>query len=234
VYITLLTPTGAREDLVEGLGAGADDYLTKPCHPEELRARLRTGQRILQLEDILVGAREEMRVQATQDSLTRLLNRGAIFAALTSKLHNARLRMSELSLMLCDIDHFKKINDTYGHHVGDEVLREVAARLKGSVRKGAVGRYGGEEFMLLLEGCGGEFLGTVSNRICAMIRSVPIETSAGPLQVTMSAGAVVIEDELSQLSTEKIVQRADLLLYQAKRQGRDRAVVDCVPLPLSA
>lgn len=225
IYIALLTSKDSKEDLVAGLEAGADDYITKPCHPEELRARLRTGRRILQLEDILVEAHEEMREYATRDALTQLLNRGAIFDSLSTKLTASRTRGTQLSVVLCDVDHFKLINDTYGHMVGDEVLREIAERLKGNVRKGVVGRYGGEEFMLLLEGCGPDHIDMVANRICSAVRSTPILTSAGPLHVTISAGAIAADPDDREASIEALVQQADQLLYLAKRAGRDRAMV---------
>jgi two-component system cell cycle response regulator len=224
-YIALLTSKDSKEDLVAGLEAGADDYLTKPCHPEELRARLRTGQRILQLEDILVEAHEEMRLNATRDALTQLLNRGAIFETLAGKLKQSKLQGTELALLMCDVDHFKKVNDTYGHRVGDEVLREVAERLRNNVRKGAVGRYGGEEFLLLLEGCGADHVGMVADRICSVIRATPIMTSVGPLHITVSAGALAVGEARADDNLEALVQQADEFLYEAKRSGRDRAIV---------
>jgi two-component system, cell cycle response regulator len=225
IYIALLTSKDSKEDLVAGLEAGADDYLTKPCHPEEMRARLRTGRRILQLEDILVEAHEEMRRHATRDSLTQLLNRGAIFDALGAKLTQARLRGTDFAVLLCDVDHFKLVNDTYGHMVGDEVLREIADRLKSNVRKGVVGRYGGEEFLLLLEGCGPDHVEMVANRICSVIRTMPVMTSAGALNITISGGALGVDARVAEQSAEVLVQHADQLLYAAKRSGRDRVAV---------
>src|SRR6202044_593173 len=110
VYILLLTSKESSEDIVHGLEAGADDYLTKPCHPAELHARLHTGRRILQLEDRLIEAREEMRYKATHDALTGLLDRGAILSLLQGELLRSTRERSPVSLLLCDIDHFKQIN----------------------------------------------------------------------------------------------------------------------------
>jgi two-component system cell cycle response regulator len=154
VHIILLTSKNSKADIVEGLESGADDYLIKPFDPEELKARLRTGLRILQLEDNLVEAREGMRFKATHDDLTALLNRGAILELLTRELCRTRREDGCTVVLLVDLDHFKRVNDTYGHVVGDEVLREVARRLLASVRSyDFVGRYGGEEFLIVLNNC---------------------------------------------------------------------------------
>ena len=154
VYIMLLTANDKVGNLVEGLESGADDYLTKPFHPQELRARLRVGLRMLELESSLVEARENLRFKASHDALTSIWNRGAIIELLERELSRARRDGSSVGILLADIDHFKRINDTRGHLVGDEVLRAVTGRLKGEVRSyDAVGRYGGEEFLILLPGC---------------------------------------------------------------------------------
>ena len=226
VYIILLTSKDSKGDLIAGLEAGADDYLTKPCNLEELRARLRTGERILLLEDILVKAREEMRFNATHDGLTHLLNRTAIIQRLRDELDKVRDVGREFSVVICDVDHFKRINDTYGHPVGDEVLREVAIRLKKSVRVAdAVGRFGGEEFLFVLEGCTAPGLEHLTEVICEGIRSTPIMTSAGPVHVSISAGALHLGSAEDGLSADRVLQKVDAALYDAKRGGRDRFVV---------
>ncbi len=220
VYIILLTARDTKDDLVKGLEAGADDYLTKPCHPEELRARLRTGQRVLHLEDRLVEARNQMQVRATYDALTGVLNRGAILERLAAR----GKEPGDFAVVMCDVDHFKRVNDTHGHPVGDEVLREVARRLESLAGSGdAVGRYGGEEFLLLLEGCAGEQVGRRAEAVCAAIRELVFATSAGALPVTVSAGAMGAQ------GVDHVLQEVDLLLYRAKRGGRDRAVVGTGP-----
>ena len=223
VFIILLTSRDSKEDLIAGLEAGADDYLTKPCHPEELGARLRTGQRILQLEDILVGARNDMHFHATHDSLTQILNRRAILDTFSRKLAQSQSGIGEFGLMLCDIDHFKCINDSHGHPVGDEVLREIARRIRENVRDELVGRYGGEEFLILLDGCSHKHLQLVADRICHTIRSLPVLTSAGLLPITVSAGAVHIASGIRLPAAGTLIQEVDELLYRAKREGRDRA-----------
>ncbi len=134
VYILLLTSRQDAEDVVAGLEAGADDYITKPFHPAVLRARLHTGRRILSLEETLVQAREEMRFKATHDALTSLWNRASILSMARSELRRSAREARPFSLLLCDIDHFKRVNDDHGHLVGDFVLEEVARRLTAAVR----------------------------------------------------------------------------------------------------
>jgi len=225
VYILLLTAKELSENIVTGLEAGADDYLTKPCHPAELKARLHTGHRILQLEDKLVEAREEMRFKATHDSLTSLWDRGAILTLFRGALTRSMRECFPISILLCDIDHFKRINDVHGHLAGDEVLREVSRRLLGAVRvTDSVGRYGGEEFLLVLSGCSREHLGFLAEQVRKAIGSTPFSTSFGEIPVTMSAGAVTIEDWNESIPIERFIHAADESLYRAKRSGRNQVV----------
>jgi diguanylate cyclase (GGDEF)-like protein len=224
-YILLLTAKRSREDVVIGLKAGADDYLTKPFHPAELEARLNTGRRILRLEDKLVEAREEMRFKATHDGLTSLWNRAAILTLLRSELSRSIRDRTAVSLLLCDIDHFKRINDVHGHLVGDEVLQIVSRRLLDSVRLyDAVGRYGGEEFLIVLTGCVDEDLRHRAEQVRKAISSIPIPTNTGPISVSMSLGAVTIESGETTLPIELFLKQADEALYQAKAAGRDKVV----------
>jgi diguanylate cyclase (GGDEF)-like protein len=224
-YILLLTAKHSREDVVIGLKAGADDYLTKPFHPAELEARLNTGRRILRLEDKLVEAREEMRFKATHDGLTSLWNRAAILTLLRSELARSMRDRSAVSLLLCDIDHFKQINDNHGHLVGDEVLQIVSRRLLDSVRLyDAAGRYGGEEFLIVLTGCVGEDLRYRAEQVRMAISSFPIPTTTGPISVSMSVGAITIENWEKALPIELFLKQADDALYQAKAAGRDKVI----------
>jgi two-component system, cell cycle response regulator len=224
VYMLLLTAKQASEDVVAGLRAGADDYLTKPCNQAELEARLHTGRRILELEDKLVEAREEMQFKATHDGLTTLWNRNAIMSLLQSELSRAVRLHAPVSLILCDIDHFKRVNDVHGHLVGDEVLQEVARRLMDSVRlHDAVGRYGGEEFLIVLGGCDEENLEVRAEQIRRGIAAAPFSILDGSLllPVSMSAGAVTVPDWDITMPLEPYIKLADDALYRAKAAGRN-------------
>ncbi len=224
-YIVLLTAKDAKESVVEGLESGADDYLTKPFHPQELKARIRVGMRVLELEDNLVQAREAMRYKATHDNLTGVWNRGAILDALNREIWRSRREGNSLGILMLDLDHFKSVNDTYGHIAGDCVLREVARRMQKDIRPyDAIGRYGGEEFLVLLPGCGTPETREKAERLRLAITGEPIETLEGALRVTVSLGGVTTSDRPRD-SENQILQLADTALYQAKEEGRNRTVM---------
>jgi two-component system cell cycle response regulator len=221
VHIVLLTSKESKTDIVEGLESGADDYLIKPFDPAELTARLRTGLRILQLEDKLVEAREEMRFKATYDALTGLFNRGVILDLLARELSRTARTAGCTAVLMGDVDHFKTINDTHGHLVGDEVLREVARRILASVRSSDfIGRYGGEEFLIVLNNCDASSLLMRAEAIRQAIASVPVQTAQGPLPVTMSLGAFSNQD-WGVLPVNEILREVDGALYNAKAAGRN-------------
>ena len=221
VYMILLTSKEAKQDVVEGLESGADDYLTKPFDPEELKARLRTGLRILNLEDRLVEAREEMRFQATHDVLTGLWNRGMIMEVLGRELTRSHRERASTAILLCDLDHFKRINDTYGHLVGDDVLREAAKRLLSSVRSyDIVGRYGGEEFLVILNNCNPAYGFARADEIRKAIGQQPVQTSGGPISITLSLG-LLLSQEWGRKPAQELLREADAALYAAKAAGRN-------------
>jgi two-component system cell cycle response regulator len=221
VHIVLLTSRGSKQDIVAGLEAGADDYLIKPWDASELMARLRVGQRILQLEDRLVEARETMRFKATHDPLSAVFNRGVIVDLLDRELARTRREKGCTVVMLGDLDHFKSINDQYGHIVGDEVLREIARRLLGSVRSyDFVGRYGGEEFLIVLNNCDSGQAIVRAEEVRNGIANQPVQTMRGPLPITMSLGVLASRD-WDLRSVEEILGEADSALYQAKANGRN-------------
>lgn len=222
VYILLLTSRETTEDMVAGLESGADDYLTKPFKPAELNARLLTGRRILSLEEKLVEAREGMRFRATHDGLTGLLNRAAIVTRLQHALDTLPHGGERFALLLCDVDHFKKVNDLQGHNAGDAVLQEIGSRLREVARPlDCVGRYGGEEFLVLLWDADAASLASRAEEFRASIDARMFEACSKHLQVTVSIGAVAVTGEHGGLELREIVGCADQALYAAKSQGRN-------------
>ncbi len=217
-YLLLLTSRDGRQDMVQGLEAGADDYLIKPFDPAELKARLNTGRRILRLQAELITAREAMRLQATRDSLTGVYNRGAILDTLDRELARGRREGRPVGVVLADIDHFKRINDTHGHQAGDAVLRGFASRVGGVIRPSdLVGRYGGEEFLLVLPGCGEEATLRVCERVRQRTAERPFEDA---IAATVSLGAAI---SAHWGNPADLVRAADTALYRAKAAGRNRS-----------
>jgi two-component system cell cycle response regulator len=226
IYIILLTARVDSHDLVEGMEAGADDYLTKPFQAHELRVRLRAGRRILDLQQQLLAAREALRDQATHDGLTGLLNRSAILGTLDKELARAAREGHPLSLLMLDLDHFKQINDTHGHAAGDTVLRECARRMGQAIRNyDSVGRYGGEEFLVVLPGCDGPSAIAQAERLRETFAAFPFAHGAALLQVTCSIGVSSrVRPALD--DAEALLREADLALYGAKGDGRNRVLVN--------
>ena len=221
-YILLLTARDAKQDLVTGLEAGADDYLTKPFNADELRARLRAGGRILALQSELIDAREQLRFHATHDALTAVWNRKGIIDLLTQELARAHRTREPVGLMMVDLDHFKAINDTHGHAVGDAVLKEVATRLVSSVRTyDLVGRYGGEEFLVILSNASLEEVSRRAQRLCAVVEEAPVRFQSLEVKATISIGATEAPPD-GGIFQNRLLRAADLALYQAKERGRNR------------
>ena len=230
VYILLLTAKGKREEMVEGMEAGADDYLCKPFDGGELKVRLRAGRRIVELQEQLISAREAQRVLATYDALTGLLTRKAIFDTLHEELGRAGARRAPMGVLMFDIDHFKRVNDTYGHQAGDAVLRATAARMRQLVRgTDHVGRYGGEEFLVVAPGCDELATVTLAERLRAGIRAEPMEVPQGRIPVTASLGVACATVGATAgvgpgdfYDPEPLIRAADAALYRAKAAGRNR------------
>ena len=228
-YLVLLTGREGKDDLIEGLESGADDYLTKPVHGGELAARLRVACRILELENRLVEAKDELELQAHRDVLTGLPNRRAVIRALG---FDDRGPQRGVVAALGDIDYFKSINDVHGHAAGDAVLVEMARRLTAAVRSGDVaGRYGGEEFLVVLAGASEATGREVAERIRVAVESRPVVWEGVEIPVTISVGLTRRESGSTE-SGESLLRRADAALYEAKRTGRNQ-VVSASPLRLS-
>jgi two-component system cell cycle response regulator len=222
-YVLLISGRDDKQDVIEGLDAGADDYLTKPLDARELRARLRSGKRILSLQHDLIQTREELRYQATHDGLTGIWSRGAVLNLLQCELQRGMRTEVFTGILMIDLDHFKNINDTYGHLVGDAVLKEVAGRISHAVRSyDFVGRYGGEEFLAILSNCSAEDLRLVADRTRTVVAESPVRVDSVAVSVTVSIGAAVARNGTPEV---ELLSTADDALYEAKRAGRNRVVI---------
>jgi two-component system, cell cycle response regulator len=226
--VLLVTARSLKQDLLQGLELGADDYLTKPFDAQELRARLHVGGRILNLQDDLLAAQEALKFRATHDSLTGIDNRAAIMEALDREISRQLRDNRPFGIVLADIDHFKNVNDTYGHLSGDDVLRMVAERLRNSTRPyDSVGRLGGEEFLIVAPSS--DISGTLAlaERIRKDIESQSVLAQSGSIRVTVSLGIAVSFHPPCDVKT--LLQLADDALYRAKANGRNRSKVAVVP-----
>jgi two-component system, cell cycle response regulator len=232
VYILLLTARSDAQDLVEGMEAGADDYLTKPFQAHELRVRLRAGRRILDLQQQLLAAREALREQATHDGLTGLLNRNSILAILDKELARASREDQPLSVLMVDLDRFKQVNDTHGHAAGDAVLCEAARRMRESVRNyDSLGRYGGEEFVIVLPGCDARSAQAQAARVRQTFAASPFSAGSASLLATCSIG-VSWRNHPRANEAGALLREADVALYAAKGNGRNCAAMHGEIAPL--
>jgi diguanylate cyclase (GGDEF)-like protein len=222
VYVLLLTARTESQDLVEGMEAGADDYLTKPFNAQELRVRLRAGRRILDLQEQLMEAREALRVQATHDALTGLLNRGRVLEILQTEIARSERELRPLAVLMVDLDHFKRVNDTHGHQAGDAVLREASHRMTAAMRQyDSPGRYGGEEFLIVLPGCDARAGRAQAERIREAFACQTFDTGGEPLTMTCSIG-ISSRNACAAGDANRLIHEADEALYAAKRDGRNR------------
>jgi two-component system cell cycle response regulator len=221
-YILLLTSKAQHQDLIEGMGAGADDYIIKPFDRPEMEVRLRAGRRIVELQAELMQMQDALREQATRDSLTQCWNRYALFDMLAREIHRCRRERKALGVVMLDLDHFKQVNDTYGHICGDEVLKQLVKRVEGVMRPyDTVGRYGGEEFICVFSGCGEPEVKNNAERIRAEVEARPIAWMQHQVQITSSFGAVA-GIPTAAMTPDQLIRIADEALYRAKDGGRNR------------
>jgi two-component system cell cycle response regulator len=226
VYALLLTARDAKEHIITGLEAGADDYLVKPVHEPELIARLNAGRRILALEHSLRVANQRNRILSITDALTGAYNRRYLMEQLPREVERCRRYAYPLSVLMCDLDHFKQINDQCGHAAGDDVLQQFAARAQKSIRPYSdwIARYGGEEFLIVLpETAHAEGL-IVAEKIRNVVAGAPFTTRAGDAAVTASFGVASTGPHGPDLSlkVETLIRAADECLYKSKAEGRNR------------
>jgi two-component system, cell cycle response regulator len=224
-YIILLTGRSTKGEMVQGLEAGADDYITKPFDPNELKVRVRVGVRIMQLQDDLMSALRLSDIRATHDPLTGLWNRAAILDAIEREMARCEREGTPLGLLMGDVDRFKEVNDRHGHLAGDTVLKEITARILGSLRPyDSAGRYGGEEFIVVLPGCDREKSRSLAERLRISIAERPVGLDVGIVSCTMSFGVASWEAG-EKPGVDALLRDADAALYSAKRAGRNRVVL---------
>lgn len=228
VFIVLLTAKDSQDDIITGLEAGADEYLTKPFNQVELIARLNTGRRFLEQERALRQANEEIRILSITDSLCGCSNRGCLNTRLPQEISRARRYRHSLSVVMCDIDHFKKVNDTYGHQAGDLVLKKFSKRLKDSIRDkiDLLARYGGEEFLVTLPETDLDGALNVAERLRQVISEKKFDIGTKKIKITASFGVAGFDSDNAgdEISFDILINHADKYLYQAKNEGRNRVV----------
>lgn len=221
-YIILLTGLDQIKDLVLGMEAGADDFISKPFQTEVLRARLRAGRRVLDLQHQLLDAHRALETLATHDSLTGLFNRAATLDLLCRDIERSGRENGSTAVILLDLDNFKLVNDTYGHAAGDRVLKESAERMTEAVRGyDFVGRYGGEEFLIVAPRCDLREGVQLAERLRRLIAETPVIFAQNQLTVTASLG-ITLSDPGRIIDVNTLINRADRALYRAKAKGRNR------------
>ncbi len=224
VYIILLTARDAIEHVVTGLQAGADDYLTKPVIEPELMARLNTGKRIVTLERSLRMANEENRRLSITDPLTGVYNRRHLMEQLPREIERAARYGRQLSVVMCDVDHFKKINDTHGHQIGDEVLKWFVDNLSKKVRGSDwIARYGGEEFVVVLPETNVASGAIAAEHMRAEVVAQPFIDGDTSFSVSASFGVSGWKQNVPSGSTlDELMAKCDAAVYESKDAGRNR------------
>ena len=228
VPVVFLTARAGGDDVVEALRLGAQDYLRKPPSAAELLARVGAALQVSALRAELARRSEELDRMSRTDHRTGLFNRRHLDEVMTAVAASSRRHSFPFTVLLADVDHFKRVNDTVGHQGGDDVLRAVAARLSEAVRtEDSVGRWGGEEFLVLAPHTDLEGGQVLAERLRAAVAATPVATTAGLVPVTVSIGGATTEEPGAEVDT--LLRTADAGLYAAKDAGRDRTDVRPVP-----
>ncbi|MGD1048519.1 MAG: diguanylate cyclase [Candidatus Krumholzibacteriaceae bacterium] len=224
VYIVLLTAKSSKDDIVTGLQAGADDFLSKPYHPAELIARLNTAKRILGLEQCLKRVNEETKIISITDPLTGAYNRTYLNDRLPQEIRRARKYARSLSLIMSDIDNFKRINDGYGHPAGDRALRTFVESINAVIRVDCdwIARYGGDEFLIVLPETSPAGGGAAAERFARIVSEKAMIFGAESIPVAASFGVTGFDlvPPQQDISQDALIALADKALYRAKREQR--------------
>ncbi|MDT8443039.1 MAG: diguanylate cyclase [Desulfuromonadales bacterium] len=222
IPVLLLTSHEDVATKVRGLEQGASDYVTKPFSPEELLARVKVQLKIKTLQDHLKESNQQLRTLSQTDPLTGLYNRRHMMTTLESELDRSNRISSPFSLLMIDLDHFKRINDTYGHQQGDRVLQSISQEIQAQLRQyDSAARFGGEEFALLLPETNLSEGTMVAERLRQIISKIQFSDSISDLKITASIGIAAIPHKKIN-STEDLIRLADNALYAAKSNGRNR------------
>ena len=226
VYIFLITARDSKKDIIVGLEAGADDYLTKPFNRSELIARLKTALRVLELEKSLKDAYEKIRLLSITDKLTGCYNRTYMDEYLAKEIARATRYSRPVSLIMADIDHFKRVNDTHGHQAGDLILKNFVLSIRKGMRKDVdwIARYGGEEFLMVLPETEFESAMSSAERLRRIVSESVTSYDGKEIRITASFGVVGFNpsSRTKTIPWEAIIEQADKALYQAKDEGRNR------------
>lgn len=220
VYVVLLGDPAVGQDAEAALEAGADDFLPCPLDQAALRLRLRAGDHILALQHNLLQSRQALEYKATHDELTGLWNRAEVLGLLGRDIARSQREGTPVSIIMIDVDHFKEVNDLLGHLSGDETLRQITGRMAACVRPyDGFGRYGGEEFLVVLSGCSGTNAARMAERLRAEVAATPATIEGIAVAVSISLGVATWNSEYGDM--QALIRAADAALYQAKKAGRN-------------
>ena len=225
VYVMMLTRGNRKSEILRVLEAGADTHLARPVDPADLAARLKAALRVIDLERSLRLTNEEVRALSIRDSLTGIFNREYLTERLQQEMKRSQRYGHPLSLIMCDIDHFKEVNDRYGHRAGDQILKDFVSRIAGSIRIDVdwIARYGGEEFLIVLPETDLTSAYIVAERLRRLVSETPFRLRGREIGITSSFGVAsyLPARQPGKVSFDGLMEQADKFLYQAKREGRN-------------
>jgi len=225
--IIVLAGDHQEDQISRAIEIGVNDYIHFPLDPHELSARLRTQLKRKRYHDCLRNSVQKTVEMAVRDPLTDLHNRRYFDSHFSNMFEKSLLSGKPLAALICDIDHFKGVNDTYGHDVGDMVIIDVAARIRKSIRNVDMAcRYGGEEFVVVMPGTDTKLAERVAERIRSEVEAHPVVTKKGAVQVPVTVSVGVSAREGNEDTSERLLKRADIALYTAKKQGRNQVICE--------